>query len=75
LLFSPPSGLGGPPSSIKAAIAGIAPARLGGSLRDQILASLESAFGRDRGHSGCRGVAAKAEVAALWRSLASFRFG
>jgi len=30
--------------------------RLGGSLRDQILASLESAFGRDRNTWGCRAV-------------------
>ncbi|WP_258938517.1 hypothetical protein [Actinomadura luteofluorescens] len=46
-------GPGGPPSSIKA---GDRWHRFGspcGSLRDQILASLESAFGRDRNHFGC----------------------
>ncbi|MEU8306234.1 hypothetical protein AB0C84_22025, partial [Actinomadura sp. NPDC048955] len=42
-------GPGGPPSSINAGDRWHRSVSPGGSLRDQVLASLEPAFGRDRG--------------------------
>ncbi|GAA2291052.1 hypothetical protein GCM10010402_56910 [Actinomadura luteofluorescens] len=69
LRFSPPSGPEGPPSSRNAGDRWHRSGSPGGSLRDQILASLESAFGRDRDHWGRRGVAQGAGVCAEIRSI------
>ncbi len=59
LRFSPPSGLGGPPSSRNAGDRWHRSGSPGGSLRDQVLASLEPAFGRDRNVTGLRVVGLK----------------